>query len=270
MGTPQKTVMVTGVSSGFGKAIAEYLSQKGYQVYGTSRHRFTSNFYEVIQMDLTKQESIEGAVAKILEKEERIDVLINNAGMGIAGAVEDSSMEEIKLQFETNFFSWVKLTQLVLPLMRLNVSGFIVNISSIAGLVGLPFQAFYSSSKFAMEGFAESLRLEVQQFNIKVVNINPGDYDTNFSKNRLFVSKSSDKNGPYTNQFSRTMNIYEQGERKGADPGQLARLVYKVINTKQPKFNYLSGRFMDKLSVYLKRNLPASWFYGMLSDHFKI
>ncbi|MEM9545388.1 MAG: SDR family oxidoreductase, partial [Bacteroidota bacterium] len=204
MNAVNKVVMITGVSSGFGKETAEYLDQKGYKVYGTSRKPQSSSKLAMVPLELTDENSIESAVKHVLAKEGHIDILINNAGIGIAGPVEDSSFDDIRLQFETNFFSWVKLTQLVLPSMRANKSGMIINISSMAGFVGLPFQSFYSASKYALEGFSEGLRHEVKPYNIKVVNINPGDFNTNFGKNRRYASNGI-QNSPYLQRFSKTM-----------------------------------------------------------------
>jgi len=178
----EKVVFITGISSGFGKSIAEYLSQKGYVIYGTSRKAVEGNDrINVLKVDVIDVVSVKAAVQNVILKEGRIDVLINNAGMGISGPIEFSSVENIKLQMDTNFMGMVNVIQSVLPVMRKQGEGTIVNISSIGGLMGLPYQGFYAASKFAIEGLSEALRMELKPFHIKVVVIRPGDFFTSFT-----------------------------------------------------------------------------------------
>ncbi len=181
----KKVILITGISSGFGLAIARLLSGQGHIVYGTIRRDSErSNKINFLRLDLTDSTSIKKAVETVIDQEGRIDVLINNAGMHTGGPIETIPSEHIKLQMDTNFYGMVLLTREVLPSMRKQGGGLIINISSIGGLMGLPFQAFYSASKFAIEGFSEALRMEVRPFNIRVVVINPGDFHTNNSANR--------------------------------------------------------------------------------------
>ena len=177
-----KVILITGISSGFGREMAKLLAEEGHSVYGTVRNEGkTNDGVNILKMDLTDNESINKVVKTIVEKEGRLDVLINNAGMHTGGPIETTPAENIRLQMDTNFIGMVHLTNSILPVMRKQGGGMIINISSIGGLMGLPFQAFYSASKFAIEGFSEALRMEVRKFNIKVVVINPGDFHTSNS-----------------------------------------------------------------------------------------
>src|SRR4030042_7121558 len=181
----KKVVLITGVSSGFGKVTTKLLAEAGYSVYGTVRKETESNgLVHVLTMDLIDIQSIRKAVDTVISIEGRIDILINNAGMHTGGAIETTPQENIRLQMETNFNGMVSLTREVLPHMRKQGGGTIINFSSIGGIMGLPFQAFYSASKFAIEGFSEALRMEVRHLNIKVIVINPGDFFTSNSANR--------------------------------------------------------------------------------------
>ncbi|MDP4290584.1 MAG: SDR family NAD(P)-dependent oxidoreductase, partial [Bacteroidota bacterium] len=187
----RQVVFITGVSSGFGNRIALLLSAKGYAVYGISRRDVASDQpFTVLKADVLNPDSIKTAIDQVIAKEGRIDILINNAGMGISGAIEEFSTDDIKLQMGTNVMGVVNTIQSVLPSMRKQQQGIIINISSIGGLMGLPFQGFYSASKFAIEGLSEALRMELKQFNIKVVVIEPGDFSTNFTSNRKMVSNN--------------------------------------------------------------------------------
>src|SRR6266498_4866639 len=165
----QKVVIVTGASSGIGKSCAEYLKQRGHKVYCASRSTEDQLSDGKISLDVDNDDSVNRAVQRVFEHAGRIDVVINAAGFGIVGAVEDTAIAEAKTQFETNFFGVVRVCKAVLPVMREQGSGLIINISSIAGLVSLPFQAFYSASKFALEGMTEGLRMEVAPFGVRIV-----------------------------------------------------------------------------------------------------
>jgi len=266
----QKVVFITGISSGFGKSTAEFLSQKGYVVYGTSRKTtLGNNKIHILKVDVTDIVSVKSAVATILKKEGRIDILINNAGMGISGPIECASADDIKLQMDTNFTGMVNVIQSALPSMRKNQQGTIINISSIGGLMGLPFQGFYSASKFAVEGLSEALRMELMEFNIKVVVIRPGDFSTSFTSNR----KSDDKlspNNPYESQFQKTLSIIETDEKGGMKPEFLARKIAKIIELKHPRSSYTISTLEQKFAIVLKRILPDAVFAGILRTHYGI
>ena len=189
-----KVVLITGVSSGFGKAISEILSANGYIVYGLSRRQAEDlkGSIKILKADVTDALSVKNAVSALLAREGKIDILINNAGMGISGSIEDCSHEDIHLQMSTNFLGYVNMIQSVLPSMRKQGEGTIVNISSIGGLMGLPYQGFYAASKFAVEGLSESLRMELIPYHIKVIVIQPGDFFTSFTANRKPVLTEGD------------------------------------------------------------------------------
>ncbi|MBN2519691.1 MAG: SDR family oxidoreductase [Bacteroidales bacterium] len=265
----QKVILITGVSSGIGKACAKYLSDKGYKVYGTCRNSIEkSNLYEIITMDITSNSSIEKAIHFILSKEKGIDILINNAGMGIGGAIEDNTNEEIDLQFKTNFFGTLNVCKAVIPIMREKKQGIIINISSLGGLMGLPFQGMYSATKFAIEGLSESLRYELKNTGIKIVLINPGDFKTNFTDNRKITQKS--KTGLYSEQFTKTLQVIENDERNGANPIKIAKKINNIINKKSPKMRYLIGKPGQIIFAKLKGLLPSKIFMSIIGSHYKI
>jgi NADP-dependent 3-hydroxy acid dehydrogenase YdfG len=265
-----KVIFITGISSGFGKCTAEYLTQNGHVVYGTSRKSIESNNQiNILKADVTDLASIKAAVETVLKKEGRIDVLINNAGMGISGSVEYASAEDIKVQMDTNFTGMVNVIQSVLPAMRKQQEGTIINISSIGGLMGLPFQGFYSASKYAIEGLSEALRMELKPFHIKVVVIRPGDFYTSFTSNRK-IDGHLNENNPYEAQFLKTLSIIETDEKGGMKPKYLARKLGKIIGMKHPRSHYVIATVEQKLAVILKRLLPDSFFSGILGSHYGI
>ena len=267
----KKVILVTGISSGFGKQTARLLSEKGHIVYGTVRRKTVSDIpVKYLTMDLTDIDSIKTAVSEVLEKEGRIDLLINNAGMHTGGPVETSPLEHIKLQMDTNFLGMVHLIREVLPIMRQQGGGTIINFSSVMGLIGLPFQAFYAAGKFAIEGFSEALRMEVKKFNIKVVVINPGDFHTNNSASRRNFLAPTVINDPYREQCEKTLAIIEKDETNGWEPVVLARKIIKIIESRNPGQRYIIASFEQKLAVVLKYILPGKWFRMMLQDHYKI
>ncbi len=267
----KKVILISGISSGFGRQTASLLAAKGHIVYGTVRKPTESDpLVKVLIMDLTQPGSISLAVNSVLQKEGRIDVLINNAGMHSGGPIETLPTEYIKMQMETNFMGLVNLTREVLPVMRKQKSGTIINFSSIGGLMGLPFQAFYSASKFAIEGFSEALRMEVKQFNIRVVVINPGDFHTNNTSNRRgFLAPVADDD-PYKLQFERSLSIIEKDETNGQAPERLAQKLIKIVECKNPKQRYIIASFEQKLAVVIKYILPGRVFRKILAGHYGI
>jgi NAD(P)-dependent dehydrogenase (short-subunit alcohol dehydrogenase family) len=250
----KKVILVTGISSGFGK-------QTGHKVYGTVRRDVEiSPAVTGLKLDLTDIDSLRKAVKTIILSEGRIDVLINNAGMHTGGPVETSPLENIKLQMDTNFLGMVNLTREVLPEMRKQGGGTIINFSSIGGLMGLPFQSFYSAGKFAIEGFSEALRMEVRQFNIKIVVINPGDFHTNNSANRRNFLAPTDSGDPYHEQYLKTMAVIEKDEANGWKPEVLAKKLVRIVECKNPHQRYIIASFEQKLAVVEM----------ILEDHYKI
>jgi short-subunit dehydrogenase len=266
----QKIVFITGASSGIGKAIGEYLHDKNYIVYGTSRNpeKYPNSKIKLLALDVTDVASIQNAIEQVLLQENRIDVLINNAGAGITGALEEIPTTEIKRNFETNFFGPIEVMKAVLPQMRKQKSGLIINITSIAGYMGLPYRSVYSASKGALELITEALRMEVKQFGIEVTNVAPGDFATNIVRGRYHAPliQGSD----YEASYGKTLDLMNTHVDSGSNPIEMAEAVYKIINTPKPKIHYKVGAFLQKFSIVLKRVLPDKMYEKMLMNHYKL
>lgn len=266
----KKIIFITGISSGFGKYVSSLLAQKGYTVYGTCRSKCDHDpLVNVLQLDVTDLAAVEKCIGQVIEKEGRIDVLINNAGMHTGGSIEDISYEHIRAQMDTNFMGPVHTIKTILPSMRKQGKGTIINIGSIGGLMGLPFQGYYSASKFAIEGLSEALRMELKQFNIHVVVINPGDFNTNNTQNRINI-KALNGNSAYEMQFKKSLAVIEHDETNGWHPEILARKMLKIIEKDRPAYHYVIASFEQKLAVVLKRILPEKWFAAILRGHYGI
>lgn len=264
----QKVVLITGTSSGIGEACARYLSGQGYVVFGTSRTLKKPQLpYHLMQMDVTNEYSVQEVIHTIYERVGRIDVLINNAGMGIAGAVADTATEEAQKQLDTNFFGVLRVCKAVIPRMKVQNQGLIINMSSMAGLIGLPYQGLYSASKFALEAASQAMRMELAPYNIKVVLVNPGDFKTSFTANRSII-KQYLHNPP--KQFTRTLNIINQDEQKGSSPEKIGYLIEKIIRKRKPKANYIMGSTAEKLFIRLTKVLPAGVTDRILLSHYRI
>jgi len=266
----KKVVLITGASSGIGKDCAGFLNQKGYQVYGTSRKPGLETFpYPMIQMDVTEEASVKVGIAQVLEKEGRLDVVVNNAGMGIAGSLEDTTIEEIKFQMETNLFGVLRVCHGVIPVMRAQQFGVIINISSLAGLMGVPFQGAYSASKFALEGLTEVLRMEVKPFGIRTILIEPGDFNTGFTANRI-KTKNSQVNSVYSHFFTRAIEVMEADEKTGEKPHKIALLVDHIINHPSPKPRYMVGPILQRIAAHLRKVLPQRLFEWLIMKNYKL
>jgi short-subunit dehydrogenase len=264
-----KVVLITGASSGIGKVTAEYLLQKGYKVYGTSRNPKPDNFnFPIIPLEVTDIISIENAIQYILDKDGRIDVLINNAGRGITGPIEETPSDEISKAFETNFFGAVEVMKSVMPVMREQKSGLIINITSIAGYTGLPYRGIYSACKSALEIVTESIRMEVKEFGIKVTNIAPGDIATNIVEGRYHTPIRNDS--PYKESYQKNLNLMNSHVTEGLDPVEMAKVVERVIEKTNPKIHYKFGNFMQKFSILLKRVLPDLVYEKLLMNYYKM
>lgn len=265
-----KVVLITGGSSGIGKAVGEFLLEKGFTVYGTSRNpdRISNSLFPLLTLDVRNADSIQKAVVEIIEKSGRVDVVINNAGVGITGPIEETPIEEIKNNFETNLFGPIEVMKAVLPTMRNQKSGLIINITSIAGYMGLPYRGVYSSSKAALEIISESISMEVKSFGINVVNVAPGDFATNIASGRYHapVIKGSAYETPYGN----TLQQMDEHVNSGSNPNQMAFAIYQIINEKNPKGHYKIGDFMQRFSIVLKRILPDRMYEKMLMNHYKL
>lgn len=269
-GTSSKIVLITGGSSGIGKSIAEFLSEKNYKVYGTSRNpaKSTGSSYELIPLDVTKTESIKSAIGYISQKEGRIDVLINNAGVGITGPIEETPEAEIKKAFETNYFGPLNVTKAVLPIMREQGGGLIINITSIAGYMGLPYRGIYSATKGALELTTEAFRMELKDFNIKMTNVAPGDFATNIAAGRYHAPIL--ENSPYRKSYRNALDLMNEHVDAGKDPRVMAKVIYKILNIENPRGHYKVGEPLQKLSIVLKRILPDKVYEKMLLKHYKL
>jgi short-subunit dehydrogenase len=265
-----KVIFITGASSGIGKAIGEFLHHKNFKVYGTSRNpeRIENSLFPLVRLDVRNVESIKLAVTEILSKEERIDVVINNAGVGITGPLEEIPTEEIKNNFETNLFGPIEVMKAVLPQMRKQKKGLIINITSIAGYMGLPYRSVYSASKGALELISEAISMEVKEFGINVTNVAPGDFATNIASGRYHAPLTKDSD--YEKSYGTTLKMMDAHVDGGSNPNDMAEAIFKIINTKKPKIHYKVGAFMQKFSIVLKRILPDMVYEKLLMNHYKL
>jgi NAD(P)-dependent dehydrogenase (short-subunit alcohol dehydrogenase family) len=231
-----KVVLITGASSGMGKLTASYLAQNGYTVYaGTREQNPTSTDKNItnVYLDVTKTDSIKSAVSLVIEKEGKIDVLVNNAGYGLLSTIEDGTDEEIFNQFNVNVFGLIKTIREVLPYMREKKSGVIINISSFLGKMGLPLLAHYNASKYAVEGIVDSLRFETLPFNIRVHSIQSGLFRTNFVKKGLVANKKTmSEDSPYKELVSHFVPIVAKAINEGANPQPIAETIKNIIENK--------------------------------------
>lgn len=264
-----KVVLITGASSGIGKVTAEFLSQKGYKVYGTCRSpKKGSRSFSMIPLDLNDVLTIENAIETVIKKEGKIDILINNAGTGITGSIEDTPTIEMQKTFNTNFFGTIDVIKSVLPQMRKQKSGLIINMTSIAGYMGLPFRGVYSSSKSALERVTESIRMEVKKFGIKITNIAPGDFATNIAANRYHTPVFEDS--AYKEVYQKNLDLMDAHVNSGGDPIKIAKKVYRIINKSNPKIHYKVGSFIEELSIVLKQVLPNKIYEYMIMKYYKM
>ena len=265
-----KVVLITGGSSGIGKSIGEYLTEKGFMVYGTSRkpENYKESKFPILELDVKNTQTIQQTVKAIIDIEGKLDVVINNAGAGITGAIEEIPETEIRANFDTNFFGPINVIKAVLPQMRKQHSGLIINITSIAGYMGLPYRGVYSASKGALELLTEAFRMELKDFNIKMTNIAPGDFATNIAAGRYHAPLL--ENSPYKKPYGDTLNVMNAHVDNGSDPNMMAQAVLKVINTENPKVHYKVGEFMQKFSIVLKRILPDAVYEKLLMKHYKL
>ncbi len=260
----RKIDLVTGASSGIGLAIARHLAASGYRVFGTSRKdALGEDGIEPLVMDVDDDASVEAAIAALIERAGRIDAVVNNSGWALMGAVEDTSIAEAREQMETNFFGVLRVCRAVLPVMRSQGGGHIVNISSLGGTFGMPFSGMYSASKFALEGMSESLRLETRRMGIRVVLIEPGDTQSQLPARRR-VAEAAQQNSAYREAFERFGRQQASDEAKAPAPDAVARLVARVLADTAPHLRYSVGMLGQRIVLPLKRYLPQRWFEAIL------
>ena len=265
-----KVVLITGASSGLGKSIGTFLHNKGFVVYGTSRNpeRVTNSTFPLLPLDVRNTESINATVQKIIQLSGRLDVVINNAGVGITGPIEEIPSQEIKNNFETNFFGPIEVIKAVLPQMRSQKSGLIINITSIAGYMGLPYRGIYSASKGALELITESLSMELNPFGINITNVAPGDFATNIASGRFHAPVIKDS--AYEVSYGATLKMMDEQVNSGNNPIEMAQAILNIIQTENPKIHYKVGSFIQKFSIVLKRILPDKVYEKMLMNHYKL
>ncbi len=262
-------ILITGITSGFGRAMAERLKADGHTVYGTHRKDSeTIPGVTYIKADVRNEEDCKNAVQRVLDEQGRIDVFINNAGMGIGGPLEFSTTRQAETQMDVNWMGMVRCLHYVLPVMRKQKGGKIICFSSIGGLMGLPFQGLYSASKFAIEGYCEALRMEVRAHGIKVVVVEPGDFATGFTASRDSVAdKEAHEAYP---SYARSLQSIEHDETSGLKPEYLAARISKIVKAENPRYSYIISTLEQRLSVFLKAILPASWFAAILRSYYKL
>ncbi|MHB1908958.1 MAG: SDR family NAD(P)-dependent oxidoreductase [Nitrososphaerales archaeon] len=262
----QKVVLITGASSGFGRETAALLAQNSFRVFGTSRNESKESNFEFLKLDITNDSSVKDCVQSLLEKTNgRLDVLVNNAGFVLFGGIEEATIEEAKMQLDTNLFGAMRMIRSVLPAMRKQRSGQIINMGSLAGQIGVPFQGYYSTSKFALEGYTEVLRHEVRSLGIRVSIIEPGFFKTNIGRAAKSVSSKIEDYHLVREKAARRVRM---DESRGQDPKIVAKLILDIINSKSPKLRYAIGK--EKRALLYKRVLPASMFESGLRRHFSL
>ena len=268
-----KVVLITGASSGMGKETAKLLASQGYVVYAAARRFEKMAELEklgitAIKMDITDEHSMKYWVSIISEREGRIDILINSAGYGLLGPIEDVTTEDARYQMEVNVFGLNRLTQLVLPLMRKQQSGKIVNVTSTAGKLSAPLAGWYSASKYAVEALSDSLRLEVKAFGIDVIIIEPGGVKSEWGEiARKGLHQIAD-HSPYRSMAKKIIEFSAKAEPKNADPSVIAELILKAITSKHPKARYHGGH-MSGLILFLRKILNDSQFDKLLLSQMK-
>ena len=268
--------VVTGSSSGIGLATSLALARNGYLTYATMRNLAKRESIQstaekqhlsirTVRLDVTDENSVKNAIQSILSESGRIDLLVNNAGYGLTGALEDIGVDEIKALYETNLFGVIRVTQSVLPTMRKQGSGRIINISSGAGRIGYPGGSAYVSSKFALEGLSESMAYEIEQFGIRTVLVEPGFIRTNFGENMVIAKKAQDPNSPYSQMMMqmKSSSYRRRMIENAPDADLVASVVVEAATAKEPSLRYLAGKDVQQM-VAAKKNMSDEEFQRMI------
>ncbi len=276
MSVNQKIAIVTGSSSGIGLDASVTLARNGFLTYATMRNLDKSSIVKsnadkeklpikVEQLDVTSDHSVNNAIQTILSETGRIDVLVNNAGYGLTGAFEDLSIDEIKTLYETNVFGLMRVTQAILPIMRRQKSGTIVNVSSGAGLFGYPGGSAYVSTKFAVEGLSESISYELGQFGIRVALIEPGFIKTNFANAMVTAKKAQDSSSPYLQMMKRIQAATGEIAKSGSSVDVVSKAILEAVTTKSPNLRYLAGKDVETWAAN-KKTMSDSEFHNMIQN----
>lgn len=271
----KKTVLVTGCSSGIGYATCLVFARNNFATYGTVRDLSKAEKIEeitnreklplkIIRLDVNDDESIRTAIQRIISDSGRIDILINNAGYGMFGPIEEISVEDIKEQFETNFFGTIRLIKAIVPIMRKQRNGTIVNISSVVGRFGVPLNAAYVSSKFALEGLSESISFELEKFGIKVILVEPGVVQTDFFQNLKI--KGTDAKSPYHKLMGRRIAFLKSAMKNSiSSSDQVANTILHAVNSRDPDLRYVIGNDATN-SIHMRNSLPDRQFMKWIRD----
>lgn len=279
MGDVHKVAVVTGSSSGIGYETSLALAREGFLTFATMRNLEKGSIIKsdsdkenlplkIMQLDVTDDASVSKAVQSIISDSGRIDVIVNNAGYGLVGAFEDLSLDEIKQQYETNLFGVVRVTQAVIPIMRKQKSGRIINISSGAGRFGYPGGSAYVSTKFAIEGLSESLSYELDPFGIKVILVEPGVIRTNFGNGMVVAKNSQDPGSAYLSMTRKMNEVFGQLMQNGSPPSLVANVVLQAAKSDNPNLRYLAGKDVEQW-VDQKKKMSDNEFFNMMNQLFK-
>ena len=276
MSVNQKVAIITGSSSGIGLDASVTLARNGFLTYATMRNLDKSSIVtaaaekeklpiKVEQLDVTDDQSVSNAIQTIISETGRIDVLVNNAGYGLIGAFEELSIDEIKNQYETNLFGLIRVTQVVLPIMRKQKSGTVVNVSSGAGLFGYPSGSAYVSTKFAIEGLSESISYELDQFGIHMVLIEPGFIKTNFVNAMTTAKKAQDPNSPYSQMMQSVQTNSSEMAKSGSSVDVVSKAILEAVTSKSPNLRYLAGKDVETWAAD-KKTMSDTEFHNMIQN----
>lgn len=248
-----RVILITGASRGFGAAAARLLSQRGHRVYGTSREPASANAegFTLLPLDVREDDSVQRCVKTVLNQAGRLDTLINNAGVALGGALEEATAEEARQLFETNFFGIIRMTNAVLPAMRAARSGQIINISSLAGLVGVPYLGLYAASKHALEGYSASLRYELHRYGISVSLIEAGNYRTS-----IRFTFPAQRIPDYDGIREQATAVHDADVRDGHPPDPVARLIVRVVESRHPRLRYVATEGIESGVPFMRRFFP--------------
>jgi NAD(P)-dependent dehydrogenase (short-subunit alcohol dehydrogenase family) len=252
-----KVVLITGASSGIGRASAERLNAGGYTVIGASRRIVSADPWPSLIMNVDDDASVIDGVQQVVRDRGGLDAVVTCAGWGLAGAIEQTSIEDARAQLETNFFGTVRVVRAALPSLR-ERRGRVIVISSIGGLIGLPFSSYYSASKFALEGWSEALALEVKPFGVHVTIIEPGNFQTDFTSSRREVPSGADD--PYYTAFRKAIATMERDELRGPEPSAVAQAIERALSSSRPRRRVTVGRLDERVGPWAKRLLPHRLF----------
>jgi NAD(P)-dependent dehydrogenase (short-subunit alcohol dehydrogenase family) len=278
----QKVAVVTGSSSGIGFETSLTLARNSFYTYATLRKLEEEKYkpltdaaknenlqLQVIELNVDNDKSVINAIDTIVDERRRIDVLVNNAGYALGGALEDTSINEVKAQFETNFFGAVRVMQAVIPVMRKQRTGKVVNITSMGGRISIPLSAFYHGSKFALEGLSESIQYELEPFGIKIILIEPGAVGSNFWKNIKIAMLSSNTNSSYTQLGNRMSKAFKEMEQNAIHPSEVAKTILDAVTSDNPQLRYVVGNDAARM-MEARKNISDTKFGNLIKKQFGI